>query len=77
MISYGHPAAVNPKILPPELGGAGESYAQLANYWRDYAQQNAEWFVTDDEFKSKAPDTVEKLIDLGEDCETEMAAEAC
>lgn len=52
-VSNGHPTSVNPRILPPELGGSGESYAQLAKHWKDYAQQHAAWFVADDEFKSK------------------------
>lgn len=52
-VSSGHPTAVNPSILPPELGGSGESYAQLAKHWKEYAQQQCDWFVSDDEFKSK------------------------
>lgn len=52
VVSGGHPTAVGRSILPPELGGTGESYAQLAEHWKVYAQQRAAWFVADDEFKS-------------------------
>lgn len=38
--------------LPPELGGTGDSYAQLAEYWKAYTQRKADWFVEDDRYKS-------------------------
>lgn len=66
-VSYGAPNAVSPDILPPELGGTGESYAQLAAHWKQYAQQRADWFVADDAFKSK----------LANDGDAEAALEAC
>lgn len=52
-ISRSTPIAVAPmSILPPEIGGNGETYAQLAAYWKDHVQQRAEWFVDDDRYKS-------------------------
>lgn len=39
--------------LPPELGGSGDSYAELAAYWKEYVQQRADWFVDDDRYKSE------------------------
>lgn len=68
-VNSGTPTALSLDILPPELGGTGESYAELAAYWKEYAQQRADWFVADDVFKSK----IDNDVDGGE---TETATEA-
>lgn len=31
-------------ILPEELGGNGESYKELATYWKVRAQENCHWY---------------------------------
>jgi hypothetical protein len=45
------PADTNNAILPPELGGKGESYAQLAAHWKQVVQDNAGWFKEDEKYK--------------------------
>lgn len=72
-VSSGHPTSVNPRILPPELGGSGESYAELAKHWKEYTQQRTAWFVADDENKS----TLELNPLSSDSADTEEATEAC
>lgn len=38
--------------LPTDLGGKGESYEELAIYWKKVLQENKEWFINDEKFKS-------------------------
>lgn len=45
-------SSINASCLPPELGGTGDNYAELAVYWKDYVQQNAVWFEEDNQYKS-------------------------
>lgn len=47
------PCTVEMTQLPPELGGTGDGYKQLAAYWKDYVQQRADWFVHDEQYKSE------------------------
>lgn len=30
--------------LPKDLGGNGESYKELATYWKKRAQENSQWY---------------------------------
>jgi CRAL/TRIO domain len=51
-VTGGKPAStVENAILPPELGGKGPSYAELAKHWKQVVQDNVEWFRKDGEFK--------------------------
>lgn len=50
-VTGGRPS-INVSCLPPELGGNGHSYDELAVYWKDYVQQNAVWFEEDNKYKS-------------------------
>jgi hypothetical protein len=45
------PSTVENEILPPELGGKGHSFAELATHWKQVVQDNVEWFKKDQEFK--------------------------
>lgn len=40
------------KWLPTNLGGKGESYESLAQYWRQTLEENADFFRHMDQFKS-------------------------
>lgn len=37
-------------ILPTDLGGTGESYKELAAYWKTRAQENCNWYRGIEEF---------------------------
>lgn len=38
--------------LPSDLGGTGESYEELALYWKNKLRENASWYDEDNKFKS-------------------------
>uniref|UniRef100_A0A1B0GIG6 Putative phosphatidylinositol transfer protein sec14 n=2 Tax=Lutzomyia longipalpis TaxID=7200 RepID=A0A1B0GIG6_LUTLO len=41
----------NNENLPANLGGHGPSYQELAVYWRKTAQESAEWFAQNEQYK--------------------------
>lgn len=43
-------SAVN-TLLPKELGGNGESYNELATYWKVKAQENSRWYHDMEEYR--------------------------
>lgn len=36
--------SIDKRILPSNLNGSGESYKDLAIYWKQKVQDNKEWF---------------------------------
>lgn len=44
--------AEDPTNLPTDLGGTGESYAELAKYWREKIEANADFYTHVDQFKT-------------------------
>lgn len=40
-----------PANLPPELGGNGPRYDELAERWKKIAQDKVAWFVEQEQFK--------------------------
>lgn len=44
--------AEDPSMLPSDLGGTGESYEELAKYWRKKIEDNADFFTHYDQFKT-------------------------
>lgn len=40
--------------LPPELGGTGEPYHDLAVYWKRKVQEHAVWFTETDQNNQRA-----------------------
>lgn len=39
-------------VMPIELGGTGESYKELAIYWKNLAQENRAWYSATEIYKS-------------------------
>lgn len=44
--------AEDPTNLPTDLGGTGESYEELAKYWREKIEANADFYSHVDQFKT-------------------------
>lgn len=44
--------AEDPSMLPNDLGGNGESYEELAVYWREKMEANTDFFRHIDQFKT-------------------------
>ncbi|XP_028129161.2 LOW QUALITY PROTEIN: retinol-binding protein pinta [Diabrotica virgifera virgifera] len=43
---------VDPKILPPEYGGEGETMQELIDYWNDKYISYKSWFLDDEQYKA-------------------------
>lgn len=44
--------AEDPSMLPSDLGGNGESYEALAEYWREKIESNEDFFKHIDQFRT-------------------------
>lgn len=44
-------STLNSKHLPPNIGGQGESYKELAACWKAKAEIHANWFAEQEQYK--------------------------
>lgn len=51
-VKRGKPDFKESDKLPTELGGTGESYASLAQHWKQVIEKNHQWFDEDDKYKN-------------------------
>lgn len=50
VVSKGN-CSIDERILPSDLNGSGESYKDLAIYWKQKMEENLEWFKEEASFQ--------------------------
>lgn len=41
-------------LLPSDLGGKGESYSELTQYWKKVVEDNASWYIQEEEGRNNS-----------------------